>query len=89
MIIKDRLEQLKQDKFMVIHKIYPEGIQLQEFDWIRIYKSKNRGCIDDMIYSLDVRDINSIPNDILLMDYDEENCWMIGGYLSLDLIIEI
>lgn len=88
MRVKERLDYLK-DNYIVIHKIYPQGIKMEESDWIRIYKSKSSGCIDEMIYSLDVKDIDSIPNDILELEFDKEETWFVGGDLSLDLIIEL
>ena len=86
--VKDRLEKLKQDDYTVVHVLYPEGIKMDEWDWIRIYTSKHKGCIDKMIYSLDVKDIDKIPKDILEIKYDREDTWFIGLDLSLDLIIK-
>lgn len=87
--VKDRLDKLKQDNYRVIHILYPEGVQMDKYDWIRIYESKHKGCIDRMIYSLDVKDIDRLPQHILEIEYDREDLWFIGTELSLDLVINI
>jgi hypothetical protein len=89
MKVKDRIKKLKQDNFNIIHKIYPEGVKMEEFDWIRIYKSKSHGSIDEMIHSLEVKEIDSIPNEILELEFDKEDSWIVGGFLSLDLVLSI
>jgi len=88
MTVKDRLEKLKNDNYMIYHKALKDTKMLED-DWIRIYKSKNHGCIDEGIYSCDVKDIDKIPDNIMNMEYDHEDSWVIGGDLSLDLVIDI
>ena len=89
MTVRERLNKLKNDSYMVIHKLFPKGVELLPSDWIRIYKSKNYSCIDEAIYTLNVKDIDSIPESILDIEFDEEITWFLGGDLSLDLTIII
>jgi hypothetical protein len=62
---------------------------MEDNDWIRVYKSQGNGCIDQFVYANNLKFIDSIPEDILDMDYDYEDSWMLGGYLSLDMVIKI
>jgi len=52
-------------------------------------KSKSHGSIDEMIHSLEVKEIDSIPNEILELEFDKEDSWIVGGFLSLDLVLSI
>lgn len=89
MKVRYRLDQLKQDNYIIKHKIYPEGIKMADSDWIRIYKSKGNGCIDQFVYATDLKFIDNIPEEILDIEYDYEDRWMLGGYLSLDMVIKM
>ena len=86
MTVRERVEQLKSDDFVVNHKALG-NTQLLEDDWIRIYKSKTRGNVDGMLYSCNREDIDFIPNDILDLEFDYVDCWMIGGNLASDMVL--
>lgn len=89
MKVRDRLQQLKKDNYIIKHKLFPEGINLEEYDWLRVYKSKGNGCIDEMIYGIDVKDIDDVPEDILNIEYDNEGSYFIGGTLTLDMVLKM
>lgn len=89
MKVRYRLDQLKQDNYIIYHKALGNNALMEDSDWIRIYKSKGNGCIDQFVYATDIKFIDSIPEEILDMEYDYEDSWMLGGYLSLDMVIRM
>jgi hypothetical protein len=89
MRVKDRLEKLKQDNYMINHKALGDNAEMFDNDWIRIYKSYDGDCIDEMIYAVDVKDMEEIPESVLNMEYDYEGIWLIGGVLTLDMVVKL
>lgn len=68
------------------HKALGNNAPLLSDDWIRVYKGEN--ClIDEMIYSCDYKDIEYIPDNILDLEFDLQDNWLIGGNLSVDFVI--
>ena len=85
MTIREALPSVIQNG-LTYHRALGNNVELFPDDWIRVYKGKS-GLINKMIYSCDYKDINSIPDEIMNLEFDSQSNWMVGGNLSVDFII--
>lgn len=84
--VRKIIDDVKQHNNMTFHKALGNNVEVLPTDWLRVYKGGD--ClIDEMLYSCDWRDIGSTPEEILNIQVDFFNTWMIGGDLSLDCVI--
>lgn len=68
------------------HKALGNNVEILPSDWFRVYRGGD--CIiNKLIYFCLWKDIGSIPKDILDIEIDMFNTWMIGGDLSCEFII--
>jgi hypothetical protein len=85
MTIREALPSVIQNGF-TYHKALGNNTQLFPDDWIRVYWGKD--ClIDKMIYSCDYKDLDSIPDKVLDLEFDLQSNWLIGCNLSVDFIL--
>jgi hypothetical protein len=86
MTIREALPNVIQNGF-TYHKALGNNVEMLSDDWIRVYKGED--ClIDEMLFSCDYEDINSMPDEILDKEFDIQSNWLIGGNLSVDFIIK-
>lgn len=84
--VREIIENLHKNDDMTFHKALGNNVEILPSDWLRVYKGGD--CIfNELIYSCDWKDIDSVPDNILDMSIDMFSTWMIGGDLSCDCII--
>ena len=88
-IVREELNRIISGGGFVKHKALSEETQMLPNDWIRIYKSKDHGCIDELIWTCDYQEYDKIPQEFLDMEFDHIDTWLVGGYLALDFVIDI
>jgi hypothetical protein len=83
MTIQERIIQLKKDNMFIYTKALGNNTELFPNDWICIWNGR-RGD-GKLVYSLDVKDMDTIPDEIMQREFDFEEGWFIGSEVSLDL----
>ena len=86
MTIRDMLPKVIHNR-MTYHEALGNNVELLPDDRIRVYKGDN-GVIHKMIYTCDYKDIALIPDEVLDLEFDIQDNWLIGGTLSIDFIIK-
>lgn len=84
--VREIINEVKNNNDKVFHKLLGNNVEICPTDWLRIYKGGD--CtINKLIYACDWKDIDLIPEEILNIQVNFFNTWLIGGDLSLDCVI--
>lgn len=84
--VREIINEVKQYNNMTFHKALGNNVEVLSSDFLRVYKGGD--ClIDELLYFSYWEDIDSTPEEILNMQVDFFNTWMIGSDLSLECVI--
>lgn len=84
--VREIIEEVKNNNNLTFHKSLGNNVEVLPSDWLRVYKGGD--CIiDELLYSCDWEDVYLVPEEILDIQVDFFNTWLIGGDLSLDCVI--
>lgn len=84
--VREIINEVKKYDNKTFHKALGNNVEVLPSDWLRVYRGGD--CIiDELLYACDWKDIDSTPENILDIQVDLFNTWMIGGDLSLECVI--
>ena len=69
MTIREGLPKVIQNG-LTYHKLLGNNVEILSDDWVRVYTGRN-GAIKEMIFTCDYKDLNTIPDEVLNLEYED------------------